>query len=82
MIRRSRSLRQWAHGEGISYKRALEYVHRALNPLPSRTLHHRHHVLREEAERWLDAEARRQASDIDLTKIVDEIVEAVRGERS
>jgi hypothetical protein len=39
-------------------------------------------VLREEAERWLDAEARRQASDIDLTKIVDEIVEAVRGERS
>jgi len=82
VIPRSRSLAAWARTVGINYKAALRFAHRAVDPLPTLFLSGRHHVDVEAAEKWLHAEARRQSGKVDLDKIVNEVVAAVRGDRS
>jgi hypothetical protein len=70
-MRRSRSLRAWARDEGLNYRRALAWVGRSVDPLPTLFVCRRHHVDLDGAEGWLEREARRDRLDLDT--IVDKL---------
>jgi hypothetical protein len=77
-VKGSPSLAEWCRSQGIAYRRGLDFIRRGL---PCITLHRRHHIQLEAADEWLRAEARRQATgNVDLARLVDEIVAAVQGD--
>ena len=77
----SRSLRRWCARKGFSHRSGLRWVRRPLAPLPAvRIENGRYYINYEAAEAWLRRQHERQT--IDLDRLVDEVVAAVKGERS
>ena len=71
------SLRAWATEIGVSYSFARRAVRQIDDPLPAFKLGRQLKIDRAEGDAWL--ERRRFRPNEDLGKIVDEIVEALRG---
>lgn len=70
------SLRSWAAETGLGYTTARAARRRALDPLPARQLFGRRWLIdRAEAARWLERQV--AAREIDLDRLIDEIVRAL-----